>query len=168
MTTIQISFVCLGNICRSPMAEEVFKHLVQQAGLADQFHVESAGIGNWHAGEPADERARATARAHGLALTSRAQQFHPADFARLNAVIALDSDVAEALRRMAPTPADRAKVHLLREYDPSLSAASGAALRASDLDVPDPYYGGPEGFEDAFQMIERSSRRLLDQLSPKA
>jgi len=168
MSPINISFVCLGNICRSPLAEGVFHHLVKQAGLADQFHIESAGVGGWHVGELADPRARDTARAHGLTLTSRAQQFRPADFGRLDAIIALDSDVADALRRMAPTAADRAKVHLLREYDPAIVAGSGASRRAADLDVPDPYYGGPEGFEDAYQMIERSSRRLLASLTPKA
>jgi protein-tyrosine phosphatase len=168
MATFNISFVCLGNICRSPMAEGVFKHLVEQAGLAGRFHIESAGIGGWHAGEPADRRAQATARAHGLNLTNRAQQFRADDFARLDAVLALDTDVAEALRRLAPTPADRAKVRLLREHDPSLAVGSGAARRGTDLDVPDPYNGGPEGFEDAYQMIERSSRRLLQSLSPKA
>jgi len=76
--------------------------------------------------------------------------------------------VADALRRMAPTATDGAKVHLLREYDPAIVAVSGASRRAADLDVPDPYYGGPEGFEDAYQMIERSSRQLLASLAPKA
>ena len=168
MPKINISFVCLGNICRSPMAEGVFKHLVEQAGVANAFHIESAGVGGWHAGEAADARAQATARAHGLTLTNRAQQIRPADFARLDAIIALDGEVADELRRMAPTAADRAKVRLLREYDPAVSAAVSQALHAADLDVPDPYYGGPEGFENAYQMIERSSRQLLESLSPTA
>jgi protein-tyrosine phosphatase len=167
MAKLNISFVCLGNICRSPMAEGIFKHLAEQAGLADHFHIESAGIGGWHAGEPADFRAQATARAHGLALTNRAQQIRRADFARLDILIALDIAVAEELRRMAPTPADRAKVHLLREYDPLVSDSTRAASEAIDLDVPDPYYGGREVFEDAYQMIERSSRGLLESLAPK-
>ena len=165
MSKINISFVCLGNICRSPMAEGVFQHLVEQAGLADQFHIESAGVGGWHAGEPADPRAQSTAQAHDIPLTGRARQFQRADFARLDSVMALDGDVADALRRLAPTAADRSKVRLLREYDPALDSVSGADRRADGLDVPDPYYGGPDGFEDAFQMIERSSRRLLESLS---
>jgi protein-tyrosine phosphatase len=167
MSMLSISFVCLGNICRSPMAEGVFKRLAEQAGLADRFHIESAGIGGWHAGEPADFRALATARAHGVILTNRAQQIRRADFARLDVLMALDTDVAEELRRMAPTPADRAKVHLLREYDPVVSDNARAVSEAADLDVPDPYYGGREVFEDAYQMIERSSRRLLESLTPK-
>jgi protein-tyrosine phosphatase len=164
MPKINVSFVCLGNICRSPMAEGVFKQLVEQAGLADEFRIESAAIGGWHIGEPPDRRAQSTARAHGLSLTSRARQIQPDDFKRLDALIALDTEVAEALRHLALTPADRTKVCLLREFDPVLDIQPGAA-RPTDLDVPDPYYGGPEGFEDAFQMIERSSRGLLASLS---
>ena len=145
------------------MAEGAFQHLVDQAGLTNRFEIESAGVGGWHAGQPADPRAQATARAHGLNLAGRARQFQSADFARLQAVIALDSDVADTLRRLAPTAADRAKIHLLREYDPQLPANPA---RQADLDVPDPYYGGPDGFEDALQMIERASRQLLEWLTP--
>ncbi len=150
------------------MAEGVFQHLVEQPGLADQFHVESAGVGGWHVGEPADRRAQATARAHGIILTGQARQFTPSDFARLDVIIALDTHVAEDLRRLAPTPGGRAKVHLLREYDPLVTSRPAGTSRAADMDVPDPYYGGPEGFEDAFQMIERSSRWLLEALLPPA
>jgi len=149
------------------MAEGVFQHLVEQAGLSDQFQIESAGVGGWHAGEPADRRAQATARAHGLDLAGLARQFQRSDFARLDGVIALDSEVADALRRLALMAADRAKVRLLREYDPLLATSPAGGRRAADLDVPDPYYGGPEGFEDAYQMIERSSRQLLAQLGAK-
>ena len=164
MAPIRLSFVCLGNICRSPLAEGVFQHLVELAGQGGRFKLESAGVGGWHVGEPADPRSQATARAHGINLNGRARQFQPADFARLDYVIALDGDVADDLRRLAPTPADRAKIHLLREYDPQRQLRA----RGSDLDVPDPYYGGPEGFEEAYQMIERSSRSLLENLVPKA
>lgn len=149
------------------MAEGVFKHQVEHAGLAPQFNIESAGIGGWHVGEPADRRAQATARAHGLSLTGRAQQIRMADLARLDVIIALDSDVAEELRRMARTPAERAKVRLLREFDPLvvMHPGAGGPARATDFDVPDPYYGSPDGFEDAYQMIERSCRRLLETLA---
>lgn len=150
------------------MAEGVFQYLVEQASLADQFHVESAGVGSWHVGEPADRRAQATARAHGINLAGQARQFTPGDFARLDVIIALDTQVAEDLRRLAPAPADRAKVHLLREYDPLVTSGPTGTSRAADMDVPDPYYGGLEGFKDAFQMIERSSKRLLEALLPPA
>jgi protein-tyrosine phosphatase len=161
MTKTRISFVCLGNICRSPMAEGVFRHLVAQAGLEDSFEIESAGIGPWHVGESPDARAQHTARAHGLALDSIAQQITVRDFARLDHIIALDREVAAELKRLAPTPADRAKVRLLREFDPETSRGPRASL-----DVPDPYYGGPSGFEDAYDMIERSARALLAHLHP--
>jgi protein-tyrosine phosphatase len=161
MSMMRISFVCLGNICRSPMAEGVFRHLVQQAGLEDAFEIESAGVGPWHIGESPDTRAQQTARAHGIELDCVAQQFTPRDFARLDHVIALDGEVAAQLRRLAPTPADRAKVRLLREFDPETPRGSRASL-----DVPDPYYGGRDGFETAYQMIERSARGLLAELHP--
>jgi protein-tyrosine phosphatase len=170
MSIIRICFVCSGNICRSPLAEGVFKHQVELAGLAGDFHIESFGIGSWHVGEAPDPRAQQTARRHGLRLTGRAQQFKPRDFERFDLIVALDSEVAEYLRRLAPTPADRDKVRLLRQHDPE-QAATGRRPRhgqAPDLDVPDPYYGGPEGFEAAYQIIERSGRALLAHLRPPA
>jgi protein-tyrosine phosphatase len=155
----RISFVCLGNICRSPMAEGIFRRLVDEAGLGNQFEIESHGIGPWHVGEAPDPRARRTAQAHGVTLDSIAQQIQARDFSRLDHVLALDSEVAESLRALAPSAADRAKVRLLREFDPR---ANGQ--RRGGLDVPDPYYGGHAGFEDAYQMIERSARGLLHEL----
>lgn len=164
MPVTRVCFVCLGNICRSPMAEGVFKHLVRQAELEHQYEVSSAGVGPWHVGESPDARAQATARGHGIDLTCVAQQIRARDFARYDWLLALDSDVADSLRRLAPTPADRAKVHLLREFDPQRPAHA----READLDVPDPYYGGPEGFEHGFEMIERSCRGLLAALQALA
>ncbi|MCC7359458.1 MAG: low molecular weight phosphotyrosine protein phosphatase [Anaerolineales bacterium] len=157
MTLTCIAFVCSGNICRSPLAEAVFAHLVREAGHETEFDVESFGTGPWHVGEGADPRAQRTARAHGLLLSGTAQQITSGDFARLDLAVALDTKVAAALRQLAPTPADRAKVRLLREFDPG-------AVNKYDLDVPDPYYSGPDGFELAYQMIERSARRLLEAL----
>jgi protein-tyrosine phosphatase len=159
MSKIRISFVCLGNICRSPMAEGVFRHLVEQAGLEGAFEIESAGVGPWHVGEAPDARAQQTARGHGIVLDSIAQQITQRDFGRLDYLIALDGDVAAQLRRLAPTPVDRAKVRLLREFDPQAQQS-----RHDGLDVPDPYYGGADGFEAAYQMIERSARRLLAEI----
>lgn len=144
----------MGNICRSPLAEGVFKHLAAQADLA--CHVESAGTGGWHVGEPADPRSQRVAVQHGLRLTGRAQQFRAADFARFDYVLALDEEIASDLRYLAPSPAEARKIHLLREYDPR---ANG------DLNVPDPYYGGPEGFERVYEMIDRSCRALLKEVS---
>ncbi|MBI4770341.1 MAG: low molecular weight phosphotyrosine protein phosphatase [Chloroflexi bacterium] len=151
-----VCFVCLGNICRSPLAEGVFNHLAEQAGLDGQVIAESAATSDYHVGERPDPRAGAVARQHGIELRSRARQFHARDFARYDAVIAMDRANREHLRRIAPTPADRARVRLLRDYDP---------LASGEADVPDPYYGGPDGFEKVYQMIERSCRALLEELA---
>ena len=162
MTVTPVCFVCSGNICRSPLAEGIFKHQVQEAGLGEQFHIESFGIGPWHVGEAPDRRAQQAAQRHGLRLSGRAQQFKACDFDRFDHILALDAEVADFLRRLAPTPAARQKVRLLREHDPEIRQIAGRrALDEADLDVPDPYYGGPEGFEDAYQMIERSGQQLL-------
>ena len=157
--TKRLSFVCLGNICRSPLAEGIFRRLVDEAGLSADFEIESAGIGPWHVGEAPDPRSRQVARAHGLTLDSIAQQITARDMARLDLVLALDAEVADSLRELARTPADRSKIRLLREFDPESNHGS-----RHDLDVPDPYYGGPDGFEAAYQMIDRSARGLLAHL----
>jgi len=149
----------MGNLCRSPLAEGVFKHLAEQAGLDEHFHVESAGMGAWHVGESPDARAQRTARAHGVRLDGAAQQFRPGDFARFDHVLALDEDIAASLRRLASEAPARQKIRLLRDYD--------ALARNGDHDVPDPYYGGPEEFERAYQMVERSCRALFDELKTR-
>lgn len=152
---IRICFVCLGNICRSPMAEGVFKHLADEAGLGDRFHIESAALGPWHVGELADSRARQTAAAHGVRLDGTAQQVKPKDFARFDLLIAMDDENVTALRRLAPAERDRQKIRLLREFDPE---ANG------DTSIPDPYYGTRRDFEEVYQMVERSSRGLLEEI----
>lgn len=151
-----ICFVCLGNICRSPLAEGIFRQRVAAAGLADKFHIESAGTGGWHVGQPPFHLSQKVAAAHGLALTSRAQQFTTSDFARFEVVLALDDSVAADLRRLAPTAADRAKIHLLRPYDPH---ANG------EYDVPDPYYSPYSEFERVYAMIDRACATLLTTLT---
>jgi protein-tyrosine phosphatase len=152
---VRICFVCLGNICRSPTAEAVMRHLVAQEGLAKRIAIESAGTGDWHVGDPPDRRARAVGAARGIPLSGAARQFTPADFARYDHVIAMDRSNRDDLVRMAPGPAERAKVRLLRSFDPSAPP---------DADVPDPYYGGPRGFDDVFDICERACRGLLEHL----
>lgn len=151
--TVSVCFVCLGNICRSPTAEGIFKAMVTAAGIADRVRVESAGTGAWHLGEPADERARAAARARGLDLDGTARQFSHADFERLDYVLSMDTTVLAALRRLARTPAERAKVRNFRSFDPA---------SPDDAAVPDPYYGGADGFEEVFDICEAACRGLLD------
>jgi protein-tyrosine phosphatase len=151
---VRICFVCLGNICRSPTAEAVMRHLVAAEGLHGAFEIDSAGTGAWHVGEPPDERSVATARRRGIAMTGAARQFRRADFARFDHVIAMDRDNVLALQRIAADDAARAKIRLLRSFDP---AADGD-------DVPDPYYGGERGFEEVLDICEAACRALLQAL----
>jgi protein-tyrosine phosphatase len=147
----RVCFVCTGNICRSPMAESVFRARVEEAGLAGLVEVDSAGTDGWHEGDGADPRTVSVLKTAGYDGDHAARQFRAAWFARLDLVIALDAGHLKALRRLAPTPRDAEKVRLLRSYDP----AAGA-----DLDVPDPYYGGMDGFEECLGMVETASAGL--------
>jgi protein-tyrosine phosphatase len=149
----RVLFVCLGNICRSPLAEGVFLHLVREAGLAHRFEVDSAGTGDWHVGEWPDARSIAVARKHGVELPSRARQVTPADLDAFDHVLAMDRENLRDLERMARRGA-RARTRLLRAHDPV----------GGDDDVPDPYYGGPSGFDLVYEMVHRSCAALLADL----
>jgi protein-tyrosine phosphatase len=155
---LRLCFVCLGNICRSPTAEAVMRGLVARAGLQAAIEVDSAGTGDWHLGAPPDPRTRATADRRGLALDHRARLFTAADFDRFDVVLTMDHNNQRDVLRMARTPEDAAKVRLLRSYDPA--APQGA-------EVPDPYYGGPEGFEQVFDICEAACAALLEALRPR-
>jgi len=152
---VAVSFVCMGNICRSPTAEAVMCHLVREAGLEDAIAIDSAGTGAWHVGEERDRRSRALAKRRGMPITGPARQFVRADFDRFDLVLALDEENARDLRRLAPNDEARAKIRLLREFD--ASAPPGA-------EVPDPYYGGPEGFDLVFDICLAACRGLLEHL----
>ncbi|MFI7499449.1 low molecular weight protein-tyrosine-phosphatase [Streptomyces sp. NPDC049687] len=154
--TYRVCFVCTGNICRSPIAEAVFRARVAEAGLDGLVEVDSAGTGDWHEGEGADPRALSVLEEHGYPLDHTARMFDPSWFARLDLVIALDAGHLKALRRLAPIGEDAQKVRLLRSYDPSAQ---------SDLDVPDPYYGGRGDFEECLEMVEAASNGLLAAVS---
>ena len=148
-----ILFVCLGNICRSPLAEGVFRHLVRERGLADVYQIESAGTGAWHAGEPPDRRSAEVARRKGVTLDGVARQVTRHDFHRFDWILAMDREnraVLESMRRSG----DRARLHLLRDFDPE----------PGDGDVPDPYYGGPDGFENVYALVHRAAEALLEHL----
>jgi protein-tyrosine phosphatase len=152
---LRLCFVCLGNICRSPTAEGIMRTLVTQEGLDAVIEVESAGTGTWHLGERADKRARATAEARGVVLDRRAQQFGRTDFDRFDYVLVMDADIQVTLRKLSSSAADHAKVHVLRSFDPN--SPPGAR-------VPDPYYGGTDGFEEVFDICEAACRGLLAHL----
>jgi protein-tyrosine phosphatase len=152
----RVCFVCSGNICRSPTAEAVLRRQLREAGLAERVEVDSAGTGDWHVGEGADHRSVAALRQRGYpAWVHSARQFRPADFADRDLVVALDAGHERELLAMARTAADRDKVRLLRSYDPRAAAGTG------ELDVPDPYFGGEDGFEQVLDLVEAACRGLL-------
>ncbi|MFJ1912993.1 low molecular weight protein-tyrosine-phosphatase [Streptomyces sp. NPDC088147] len=162
----RVCFVCTGNICRSPIAESVFRARLTEAGLDGLVEADSAGTDGWHEGDSADPRAVAVLDAHGYGSDHTARQFHASWFLRLDLVIALDEGHLRELRRLAPTPEDAAKVRLLRSYDLSLAPSPDPSLGLSgepsgDLGVPDPYYGGSAGFEECLEMVEAASEGLL-------
>jgi protein-tyrosine phosphatase len=153
----RILFVCMGNICRSPTAEGVLRRLVREEGLEHEFEIESAGTGSWHAGDPPDRRATAAAAARGVTLEGAARQVRPRDFEHFDLLLAMDRENLRELRTFSPDGDAAGKARLLREFDP-------ASAGAPDLDVPDPYYGGPDGFETVLDQVEAACKGLLDAL----
>ena len=153
----RILFVCLGNICRSPTAEGVMRALVAQAGLEHSIELDSAGTGAWHVDSPPDERATTAASTRGVALEGSARQVRTTDFKDFDLLIAMDSANLRDLRVLAHGDEERAKVRLLREFDP-------AGAGAGDLDVPDPYYGAGDGFAKVFDLVHAACEGLLAQV----
>ncbi|MDE0393926.1 MAG: low molecular weight phosphotyrosine protein phosphatase [Gammaproteobacteria bacterium] len=155
-TSVSVLFVCLGNICRSPLAEGIFAALAVERGLDGQFHVDSAGTAAYHSGEPPDSRSTTVAAAHGIRLTGVARQVTPRDLERFDIVVAMDRSNRRSLERLRRrVGSGHAQIVMMRDYE------SGAA----DPDVPDPYYGGPDGFERVYRILERACNGLLDELS---
>jgi protein-tyrosine phosphatase len=154
---LKLLFVCLGNICRSPTAEGVMRDLVAREGLEDEIEIDSAGTGAWHVGSAPDSRATAAARGRGVTLDGQARKVTPADFEEFDLILAMDGSNLNDLRQLAEGEQQRAKVRLLREFDP-------ASEGGSDLDVPDPYYGGERGFEDVFDFVRAACEGLLAQI----
>jgi protein-tyrosine phosphatase len=152
---MKIIFVCQGNIIRSPLAENMFRHLAQERGLGEMYQVDSAGTSAYHVGEPPDRRMRQVAQENGFQYTGRAKQFWAKDFGRFDLVIAMDRENQRYLQMKASSDAELNKIQLMRKYDPQ---------GGSDLDVPDPYYGGLDGFEKTFEIVKRSCQGLLEAL----
>lgn len=154
MKKIKVLFCCMGNICRSPTAHGVFEALVAREGLAEQIEVDSAGTHAYHVGEPPDTRAQETARRRGLDLSvQRARQARRDDVQCFDYILAMDRDNHRALCALF-SDARGGKVHLFMDYAPQLQIA----------EVPDPYYGGPAGFERVFDMIESAAAGLLEDI----
>jgi protein-tyrosine phosphatase len=151
-----ILFVCLGNICRSPLAEGILRAVLAERGSEISVRLDSAGTGGWHQGELPDRRSIAIAASHGVDITGqRARQLSPDDFSGFDLILGMDRSNVSDLRSLAPAAA-RGKVHLYLEF---------AEGRASD--VPDPYYGGPEGFASVYRMIRDASDALASRLAAR-
>jgi len=148
---IRVLFVCLGNICRSPLAEAVFRHLVEARGWAGRFDIDSAGTSGWHRGSPPDPRSTETARRRGITLAGGSRKVTAADLRSFDYVIAMDAENRAALDELHAQSGGTAQVRRLREFEQN----------AASLDVPDPYYGGPRGFDDVHDIVERGCAGLL-------
>ncbi len=155
---VRVLFVCLGNICRSPSAEAVFRAKVAERGLLGDFEIDSAGTGGWHVGNAADRRAVAEGERRGYPMSGRARQVTAADLREFDLVIAMDQTNRGDLLALATDRALHERVRLLREWDPEASGADRA--------VPDPYYGDARDFAEMFDILERSVDALLDELAP--
>lgn len=154
MRPTRIVFVCLGNICRSPLAESVFRHLARERGVESHFEVDSAGTSGYHDGEGPDERSVATARLRGIEVAGVSRKLVADDLHRFDYVIAMDAQNRRDIAGLQEAAGGPARVHLLREWDPE----------AEDGNVPDPYSGGQRGFERVQDIVERSCAALLDDL----
>ena len=151
----RVLFVCMGNICRSPAAEGVFLHLVAEAaGLEDCFTVDSAGTGGWHVGHRADRRMIAAAERRGIHLPSRARQIEAADLQRFDHILTMDADNLAAVQRLERQAPGGARISPLTDH----------CRRLRSPEVPDPYYGGDDGFERVLDLLEDACAGLLDNL----
>jgi protein-tyrosine phosphatase len=152
-SVIRVCFVCLGNICRSPIAEGVFRHLVSEAKLDSAFEIDSAGTAGYHSGDAPDSRARAAGQRAGIVVGGRARQFVKADLARFDYVIAMDATNLTDLVRLAGS--EMSKLRLMRSFDPD------APPRAP---IPDPYYGADRGFDEVLELCRVACRHLLSEI----
>jgi protein-tyrosine phosphatase len=154
MRPTRVLFVCLGNICRSPLAECVFRDLAIRREVDHLFEIDSAGTSGWHVGNPPDERSVATARGRGVEVCGASRKLEADDLRNFDYIIAMDAQNRGNVLRLARESGGGARVHLLREWDAD----------AESLEVPDPYFGGPSGFEDVHDIVERSCAALLEHL----
>jgi protein-tyrosine phosphatase len=151
MTTHRLLFICLGNICRSPMAEGVFRRVIEEEGFADCFEIDSAGLGDWHVGQAPDDRAQAASAGRGIDISGQsARQVEYEDFARYDLLLVMDRSNYAELKRRAPKAA-HAKIRYFLDYAPHVGTK----------DVPDPFFGGAEGFDHALDLIEEAAHGLV-------
>lgn len=151
--TVSVLFVCMGNICRSPMAESLFRHHARERGLLSCFRIDSAGTGGWHRSQPPDERMQEVGHAHGVQVQGAARQIDPDDLHAFDHVLCMDSDNLDGVNELGSGTAD---VRLMLSHHPG-----------NVHDVPDPYYGGGQGFETVFELLDVACQRLLDDLTSR-
>ena len=152
---VRVLFVCLGNICRSPLAEAIFNQLIQERGLKQQVSCDSAGTGDWHVGEPPDPRTQEVAQRYEVPLDHRGQQFAAADFDTYDYIVAMDrKNRADIQAKMPTAESSSYQLLLLREFDEP----------PGEQDVPDPYWGGEQGFDDMYHQLRRCGTNLLDHI----
>ena len=149
----RVLFICLGNICRSPAADGIMHHLVEERGLSEEFYIDSAGIGSWHVGQLPDRRMRQCGVRHGYVFDHRARQFSPADFDRFDLIVVMDEENYRDVTRQMRSEADRKKVVRIRDYFRS---------HAGQQTVPDPYYGTDRDFDFAVELLKDACAGLLD------
>jgi protein-tyrosine phosphatase len=151
---VKVLFVCLGNICRSPSAEGIFRRIVQEAGLSDSFLIDSAGMIDYHQGEAPDRRAQATAQAKGIDLSQlEARQYRYEDFEEFDYILVMDKQNLEDIQKVCPN-----------EYLEKIQLMCNFTVDFDETEVPDPYFGGPFGFESVFALLEDSSKGLLHEI----
>lgn len=150
---VKVLFVCLGNICRSPLAEGLFKSKVKEEGLEDVILVDSCGTSNYHIGEQPDSRTRKNALENGIELDHQARQFQVADFDRFDQILVMDRSNLANVKDVMPSAKYEPKLHLMRDFEPN-AEEKGA-------DVPDPYFGGEKGFQKVYDILDRSTSNLI-------
>jgi protein-tyrosine phosphatase len=148
---MKILFVCLGNICRSPLAEAIFKHKVKEKGLANQFFSDSCGTSNYHIGDKPDARTIRNAHQNGISIDHLGRQFDKTDLKKFDLILAMDKGNIESVLRFPNASLYKEKIKVMREYDPH-----------GNGDVPDPYYGGEKKFQEVFDILDRSIENLID------
>lgn len=150
----KLLFVCLGNICRSPAAENIMNHLIEQAGLSDRISCDSAGTGGYHIGSPPDRRMAVAAKARGITLQGQAQQFQKSDFEEFDLILAMDRENYQDILSLDPALKYQDKVRLMCDF----------CTHHTAKEVPDPYYGGPEGFNKVIDLLLDACEGLLQHI----